>query len=1070
MRNAFNKDVFREIINTIGRFAAIFAIVTLGVAFFAGIGATGLDMKITGDHYFDEQNLMDIQIVSTYGLNNNDIAAIRSVPGVQAVYPAYNIDAQVDHNNRTLLLKVYSFDTRSQDGGINKPLLIRGRMPQKANEAVTEASFLNRLGLNLGDSFRLSSGKDFDMRNRLTNVNYTVVGIVDSPQYISEERGSCSIGDGKVDCFLYIPEENFRQKIYSEAYVTIADTKELMSFGSAYKSRIDSVVELLEDVGNTRVIERFREITDRSYELLNQSEKNANQSRAETGSRFEDAYAQLSGLDQDVRGTTGDFPLQQVDIIGGIRDVQTAERLIHAGILAINDGLDTLDQEESSLYANLLAIEDGLTELQREYRKLIDSENLLLAIYAGDPQTMSFSLSEINNGKQAIIQSQAELNGNLHAVQDGLDAISRSRDRLTVQKQSLTDSAGTFPDAMRTLVDAETAVSGGYIKAYSGLNELSKQLDELFYAESDANREIATAFEQIRTTRKALDDLDLPEWFVLDRESNHGYSTFSEDSDKIDAISRVFPLIFFIVAALVSLTTMTRLVEERRVEIGTLKSLGYGNAKIMSKYVFYAFFPTLLGGLAGGYFGMRVFPAIIIEAYNMLYITPSAETPLHANYWVIGILMGTMSTVGATILACLNELRATPAMLMRPKSPKIGKKILFERITVFWRALSFIQKVTVRNIVRYKKRFFMTVIGIAGCTALLVTGFGLRDSIVSLMDLNYRQLNRYDVTTVFTNSVKSNEIKAVNTIYRQDSQVLDTIMLRQKQLDASAQSGKTFAVTLTIPENAEAFREFTTLRDRQTHGDIPLTDDGVVLSEKLSQLLALAPGDTFFVKDGDNARIELRVSGIAENYFLHYIFMTPKYYESVFREAPAYNTIYTIQSASGTDPQAEQQLISTVLDKKAVSAVVFTSSIINSFQNVVDGLIIVVVVLIIAAGALAFIVLLNLTNINISERLRELATIEVLGFYDSEVAAYVYRENAVLTAIGAAAGLLMGKALHLYVILTAETDVMMFGRHINPMSYLYSVLLTVFFSVCVNMLTSRKLRRINMVEALKSIE
>ena len=364
----------------------------------------------------------------------------------------------------------------------------------------------------------------------------------------------------------------------------------------------------------------------------------------------------------------------------------------------------------------------------------------------------------------------------------------------------------------------------------------------------------------------------------------------------------------------------------------------------------------------------------------------------------------------------------------------------------------------------------MTVIGIAGCTALLLTGFGLRDSITLLMDIQYGTLNQYDITTVFSNSVKNNEIKTVNAIYQHDNEVKETIMLRQKQLDASAESGKTFAVTLVIPENVDSFKSFTVLRDRLNLDEIPITDEGVIVSEKLSQLLALNPGDTFFVKDDDSTRIELRVAGIAENYFLHYIFMSPDYYERTFHEAAAFNTIYSILNNPGRDPAAEQILVSKVLDKKAVNAVVFTSSIINSFQNVVDGLIVVVLVLIIAAGALAFIVLLNLTNINISERVRELATIEVLGFYDSEVSAYVYRENAVLTVIGMAVGILLGKALHLYVILTAETDVMMFGRQIQPVSYLYSMLLTVFFSICVNALTSRKLRHINMVEALKSIE
>jgi putative ABC transport system permease protein len=562
--------------------------------------------------------------------------------------------------------------------------------------------------------------------------------------------------------------------------------------------------------------------------------------------------------------------------------------------------------------------------------------------------------------------------------------------------------------------------------------------------------------------------MDEPEWYVLDRETNMGYSSFGEDADKIDAIGKVFPLIFFLVASLVSLTTMTRLVEERRIEIGTLKSLGYGNLKIMSKYVIYALAPTLTGGLIGGYVGMKLYPSLIIDAYKMFYVTPKAQTPLDYGYWALGIIIAVACTVGASLFSCSNELRETPSELMRPKAPKTGRRTFLEYLSVIWNFFTFIQKVTIRNIVRYKKRFWMTVVGIAGCTALLMTGFGIRDSISEIMGIQYTDIYRYDMATTFADSVKQNDVKKVRDDIAKSPYAKSNMRVRSKMLDAGVEGIKTIPATLIVPEDTQNMGDFISLRDRVTKAGVPVEKNSVVVTEKMAKLLKLDIGDSFFIKDGDDMRAEVACGGITEHYLQHYIYMDKDLYSELFKETPEYNSIFTILKNPGSDEKIE--LAREVLEKKSVNSVWFTSTMIESFTSVVDGLNFVVFVLIFSAGALALVVLLNLTSINISERIRELATIEVLGFYDSETSAYVYRENAVLTAFGAIAGIGLGLALHLYIILTAETEVMMFGRQIKPISYVYSVLLTVLFSVLVNMLTARRLRKINMVEALKSIE
>ncbi|MDR3120059.1 MAG: ABC transporter permease, partial [Clostridiales bacterium] len=596
--------------------------------------------------------------------------------------------------------------------------------------------------------------------------------------------------------------------------------------------------------------------------------------------------------------------------------------------------------------------------------------------------------------------------------------------------------------------------------------------------------QIALARSQILASRKALNALDKPQWYILDRDANPGYAGFSEDSDKIEAIGRVFPAIFFIVAALVSLTTMTRLVEERRIEIGTLKSLGYGNLAIMSKYILYAAAPTVLGGLAGGYFGMQFFPVIIISAYSMLYAVPYPVTPLHIPFWMTGIVIGALSTLIATIAACENELRASPSTLMRPKSPKLGKRILLERIPLLWRSLSFIQKVTVRNIFRYKKRFFMTIVGVAGCTALLMTGFGLRDSVTAMLDLQFVEINRYDLTTTMTDTAKASDLNAVVSLLAGDDFVRGNMPCRRMTYDAgSEQPGMNarapVSVTLVVPQDAETFHEYIVLRDRTTHAQLPFGAsvaapggsggmEGAVITEKLASLLGLVPGDSFFITDEDGVRIDILVSGITENYYAHYVYMTAALYTQLLGQAPEYNCVYTFLSETTLDDRI--QLAGKVLNRKGVNAIYYTSAISETFQEVITNLNFVVLVLILSAAALAFVVLLNLTSINISERIRELATIEVLGFYDREVSAYVYRENIALTVIGAGIGLLLGVALHLYVVVSTETELMMFGRKIRPESFVYSVLLTLIFSICVNILTGKRLRSINMVEARKSVE
>jgi putative ABC transport system permease protein len=1070
MRNAFNKDVFREIKGTLGRFLAIFAIVALGVSFFAGLSATGKDMKITGNSYFNAQNLMDLRVISTYGISKKDLEAIASSPGVKRAVPAYNIDAEVKNNtNRSCVLKVHSIDIKSnQNSLINKPVVKVGRLPQKANEAVAEIDFYSEMGYSIGDKVTLGSGKSINMRNSLKNVTFELVGAVESPYYISLQRGSGSIGDGRINYYMYIPEQNFLQEAYSEAFVTVAGAVGLTSFSEQYEADIDIVANALEEIGKQRAKKRLNEIRSGPYRELNSEREAVIRMLNDYEDQFADSEAQLAESRSGLEDSRKDMSIKKGEVTSGANEITSSESQLYAGLNEIDIAEAELLKQREDLIASVPDIDSQISDLMSQQKALLENEAMLYIVYRDDPDTLISSLTSIEEAKTRISSGLLELNGAKNEIDRGLYQVDSAKLQLDVQRFSLLRSLQTLINEKQSLTEAESEILKAYSTISDSENLLADNLSELVAARQQTLAELNGAISGIQEGLKHLKDMDEPEWFVLDRETNMGYSAFREDADKIDAIGKVFPLIFFLVAALVSLTTMTRLVEERRIEIGTLKSLGYGNLKIISKYIIYALTPTLTGGLIGGYVGMKLYPKLIIDAYKMFYVTPKPETPLDYGYWALGVIIAVACTVGASLFSCLNELRETPSELMRPKAPKSGRRTFLEYLSFIWSFLTFIQKVTIRNLIRYKKRFWMTVVGIAGCTALLVTGFGLRDSISDIMGIQYTDIFKYDMATTFTDSAKQNDIKKIQDDIAKSPYAKSSLLVRSKILDAGVEKIKTVSAMLIVPEDAQNMDDFILLRDRVSKVAVPVEKNSVVITEKMAKLLELEIGDSFFIKDGDDMRAEVICGGITEHYVSHYIYMDKELYSELFRETPEYNSVYTI--LKNPESGEKNELAREVLEKKSVTSVWFTSSMIESFANVVDGLNFVVFVLIFSAGALALVVLLNLTSINISERIRELATIEVLGFYDNEMSAYVYRENAVLTAIGAIAGIGLGIAMHLYIILTAETEITMFGRQIKPMSFIYSVLLTVFFSVFVNLLTARRLKRINMVEALKSIE
>ena len=856
MKRTMRKDLFRAVTGSMGRFLSIFMIVALGCGFFAGIKATGPDMKDAADAYYDSTDLMDLHLISELGFSRENVEKIASTKGVSLVMPSYQTILPTINQGETKNIRVQSISAGEDWAKLNKLTVVSGRLPQNTRECVIDQRAVIKKDYSVGQSFTLEDSTDStaaDAKNTAPSIlpdhTLTIVGTVDSSQFISLSWAASSLGSKEPDYNVFVLPDAFSSDIYTDVYVTVAGSKELASYSDAYTSRVD---EVLADIKAT-------------------------------------------GFEQ-----------------GTIRK------------------------------------------------------------------------NEVIEAKKSEFMQTSPTQEQLTAAQEALGEVSNN-------------------------------------------------------------------------------------WYYIDRTKNSGYTEFRDDAARIDAIASVFPFFFFAVAALVSLTTMTRMVDEERTQIGSLKALGYSRRSIAVKYVSYAAMASVLGGLAGLLIGFQLFPRVIYKAYLIMNRLPPIHPPFRMELAWITLLTAVIGTSLAALFAILTSLHATPATLMRPKAPKIGKRVFLEKIHFIWKRMGFIEKITARNLFRYKKRFFMTVIGIAGCTALILTGFGLKDSISGIVEKQYGEIMKYDLQIVFENTVTdpktdktfswlsdSGEIKSITPVSAQTTKVV------------SSKKADTLQATLIVPSNIEDFFSYADLRTRVGKEALSFSDEGVILTEKLAYLKNVGVGDTITLQGIDDKNISVTVAGICENYLYHYIYMTPTLYEKLYGGHAPITAAFA--KLSDTSTGAINDFKDTLMNQSNIAGSIFIPIVKGEFGNIFTSLNYVMLVLLISAFALAMVVLYNLTNININERIREIATIKVLGFYDMEVSTYVFRENAIITILGAGFGLVLGTFLHSFVVQTAEIDMIMFGRDIAPVSFLISFALTLLFSLLVNVVMHFYLKKISMVESLKSIE
>jgi len=1128
-KKALQQDFKIEVKKSMNRFFSIMLIGALGVAFYAGIQATKPDMQISADQFYDDSNLMDIRVLSTMGLTDDDVEAIRQVDGVKAVEPSYSKDVICDTESSELVVKVMS-----QTEELNQINIQEGRLPENTSECLVDQQFIGYTDYKVGDTINLRSGTDEDITESLKTSEYTIVGVGTTSYYLSLEKGSSSIGNGKINSFIIVPPETFNIDAYTEIYVTVNGAKELTSYTEQYDDKVETTLKNIKAIADLRKEARYQQILeDPQNEIekakveLDTKEAEANKKLADAAVQIEDGKTELADAQVTLDDAKKELNKGKIKLEENKKKLITSKEEIKKGKEKLNSGKDKLEegkkllQEKQQEYQtgvdslasgykqwneamsqwntgktafdkNEKTLNTSLDELQKEKEKLEPAQDLYPEQWKVILQTekkLLESQKELNAGKSEIEKTKLELGTaktNLDQEQQKLD---EAKVLLANEEKKMVTAESTLNQKETDLQDAQKKVDDGWkeiTKAETDLQEsenllINKQAEledakktlekkELEYKDAVlvAKEKITDGKQKIADAEEKLSNIEYPKWYVLDRNSIQTYVEYGQDSERIGNIGKVFPVIFFLVAALVSLTTMTRMVEEQRTQIGTLKALGYSKWSIARKYILYAFLASMIGSIFGVIIGEQVLPKVIINAYSILYSNlPTVKTPINIYYGVISTIIAVLCTTLAAFLACYKELMASPAQLMRPVSPKLGKRVLLERIPWLWKNLNFSKKATVRNLFRYKKRFFMTVFGIGGCMALLLVGFGIKDSISAMSDIQYVELWHQDTIVTVNEESNDQEKEELLKNLKSDARIVDALSVNETTVDVGF-GKKAKSSYMIVPEDTKQVNDYIVFRNRITHNTSELQDDGVIITEKLAALLGVKVNDIIYIKDGDVSQIEVKVTDIVENYMLNYIFMSPVTYQKLYGEKPEYNMIYT-KNPDNLEVN-EEELAADVLQLPYVTSISFTSDLQNRIEDMLKSLNVVVYVLIISAGLLAFVVLYNLNNININERKRELATLKVLGFQDIEVATYVYHENMILTIFGAIAGIFLGIILHRYVILTTEIDSIMFGRNIKLISYVFSMLLTFSFSFFVNYVMYYKLRKIDMVESLKSVE
>ena len=1110
------KLTMRQIRSSLTRFLAIAAIVALGVGFFCGLRLTKTAMVHTLDDYAEAHRMYDFRLVSTVGFDETDAdvlaadARIASCEGEKSADALASVADGAAKPCRFLSLPVQ----------INLPGLKCGRLPQTAEECLADGLLYSEK--DLGKTVVLTEENDEDTLDSFNRREFTIVGIAKSVLYINYERGGTSIGSGTLSSFVYILPEAFALDYETSLYLRLADRQGEV-YSDAYTACIDEAEPWVTQLAESAAYGR----SDRLYEEAEQTLSDARETLDEKQQELADAKQELADAKQELKDahqTYADGVVSLADakqeaeqeladayqkLVDGQRTIEENEQKLADGEQELADGEKKLadakqtyeenaakfekekkqaENEMSFAFAKLQKARETLAEQQQQLdaqKAALDKQEAQIdaAVSAGamSPEAAEAAKAQIAAARGQLAAAQAQLDEGKNALADNENQLDLAADAaneafaenqkkldeakktLEEKQQELEDAKQELEDGRQELEDAKQELKDGWADYYTGKAEAEQKISDAEQELADGEQKLADAEQDYRDGEDELAKLENPDVFILNRSSNVGYACFESDSDIVRGVSKVFPLFFFAVAALVCITTMTRMVDEQRTQAGVLKALGYSNSAILSQYFLYAGTASLLGCVLGIAAGSYFLPKMIWHAYNIMY---GFTGILYAFDWPLALVSSgayLLCALGTTWYVVHAELQKPAAELIRPKAPKAGKRILLERLPLIWDRLPFLHKVSIRNILRFKKRMVMMMIGIGGCTALLITGFGIQDSISSVVDYQYDEITRYDAAVTFQHALSGSEREDFLAVC-EESSAGGCLFIAEKSLDAS--KGSTVKTTNVVCPESGGVEGFIDLHT-QEKTPIPYPQDGgCIISRGLAQALRLSAGDTITLQTGDMRRTELTVEAVFENYVYNYVYLTQTTWQDVFGEAPGYEAAW-VNYQTDEDAQAASAALA---GAKNAAAVTLSRDFRSRVATMMQSLRYIVLVVVLGAAALAFIVLYNLTNINITEREREIATIKVLGFYDGETNRYVFRENIILTVLGALLGLPMGTLLHAYVMGQIKIDLMCFDVRVAPLSYLISAALTLVFGLLVNLALRRKIRAIDMSQALKSIE
>jgi len=1059
------KSTFREIRTSLARYLAIFAIVALGVGFFSGLKDCKESMVSTARTYLERTSFYDYQILSSYGADDDSVELAKSWDGVSGAEGSIQIDVMArsgDGDSRAL--KAISLPE-----DINTLNVTEGRLPQNENECVVDSYSITDEGFRMGDRIEITDENSKSKRKQFKVKEFEIVGLVNTPIYLDYQRGSTDIGNGSLDTFFFIEKDAFDVDYYTNLYVTLEGDEE--SLTEEHEDFLKSQEDSMEDLAEAVTADRRETAQKEAQEELDEKIAEYEEKLADYEKEKRDAEKKFSDAQKKIDSGEKQIASKRKEVKETVKDLKSQKK-------ELKKTISDLDETISELKDNKKQIKDGLSEAKAGRKKLADAKTQLETSLAGlqaavknDPDNAAVYEAQITEVSKSLAGVEAQLGEVDKQITDLEDKLDQVEDGLAQAKAGKKEAE-----------EGLEKLESGITQAEDGLVELDKKEDELGRNEKTlrskereadsefekAKKKLDDAKDELDEAQEKIDDMETGNSFAMSRKENVGYASFDSNSSIVSNIAKIFPLFFFLIAALVCMTTMTRMVEEQRTQIGVLKALGYSNSQIVGKYMFYSGSAAFLGAVLGFFVGCKVFPAVIWDAYTMMYdFSHTVDYIINYKLGLAVLAVALLCSMGATWISIAADFKVPPAELIRPKTPPAGKRILLERITPLWNRISFLYKVSIRNIFRDKKRFLMMVIGVSGCTALLIAGIGIRATISKIADYQFDEISLYDITVMFSKNMTEGRQEDFMEELRERTDIADDDVRFLHRGEVTMIIGDKTTDVSCVATDAEGFDTFMDLHHGDEHLDYPGPGE-IIIVRKTNHDYGIGVGDEVTLRD-DYREMKVKIVGVADNYVYDSLYMTPETYREGFGKEPDVKAAY-INFPEDTEEAVIRNASADAAGYEYTAAVQTNIDVRENVSRMMKSLNAIVYVVILSAALLAFIVLYNLTNINITERIREIATIKVLGFYQLEVSQYVFRENLFLTAVAAIVGIPMGDWLLKFVIDNIVVSMIYFEARHGPYDIPIAVALTFVFAFFVNIAMQKRLRDVSMTESLKSVE